>query len=269
MLPEVDADTPSALPATTHPSPPLVTEPKRVVTGKHPHANPASSDGVALLKGVGSPSPRVLAGLEDEPAWMEAKGTLDFFRNTFKAGKLSDVIEHWYELERLLGFQGTVSISVFLQTIFIAHDIQTPKGFPIKQRPLVVKVFYRNAHNYDKDYGLEVHTLGRQITTWWTEICPPDGEPKVRFGGPTGISTFVVLLCWWCSQLRNKPNRERDSCLSVLGDVDRVFLEAIDSIKNSSVSVASTSQSQATPSRSRKRVNPDDASGSQKRRRHQ
>lgn len=55
----------------------------------------------------------LLAGVRDEPGWMQKKGTLNYFRNTFKLGNLADVIRHWYELERLLGFQKVVSIPVF------------------------------------------------------------------------------------------------------------------------------------------------------------
>ena len=51
-----------------------------------------------------------LAGITDEPTWMKKKHTLDFFRGTFKFGCLTNVIEHWYELEKLLGFQDTVRI---------------------------------------------------------------------------------------------------------------------------------------------------------------
>ena len=265
-LPDIDANTPSVLPATTDSSPPTVPKPEKVVTGRpHTRAGLPDSSPSNGSKGVDPLSPPVLAGAKDLPEWMEKKGTLDYFRNTFKLGKLSDVIEHWFELERLLGFRKSVGISPLLRAIFIANDIQTPAGFPIKQRPPVVTRFYKDAHNYSKDYGLEVHTLGRQITTWWSEICPPDEEPKVHFGGPTGISTFVVLLSWWCSQLRGKPNREQASCLSILEDLDRVLLDAINNIKNPSVSVVSTQQSQATPSRSRKRANTGNASRSQKR----
>lgn len=129
----------------------------------------------------------------------------------------------------------------------------------------MVKQFYKDAHNYRKDYGLEVHTLGRQITTWWSDICPPNEEPRVRFGGLTGISTFVVLLSWWCSQLRNKPKREQADCLSILEDVDRVFLETINDIKNPSAVLAPAPRPRPTPTQSRKRGNTDSVSGSKKR----
>ena len=65
-------------------------------------------------KRVNASSPPVLAAVKDEPEWMETKKTLKYFRYAFKLGKLSDVIEHWYELERLLGFQKSVSTSLFL-----------------------------------------------------------------------------------------------------------------------------------------------------------
>ena len=42
---------------------------------------------------------------------MKNKRTLDYFRNTSKLGSLPNIIEHWYELEQLLGFKETVSVS--------------------------------------------------------------------------------------------------------------------------------------------------------------
>lgn len=51
-----------------------------------------------------------LVNVTNEPAWMKKKQTLNYFRGAFKLGDLSGVIRHWYELERLLGFQGVVSI---------------------------------------------------------------------------------------------------------------------------------------------------------------
>jgi len=57
-----------------------------------------------------SPLPNLLAGIKNEPVWMKKRKTLDYFRGTFKLGVLSDVIEHWYELEALLGFQNVVSV---------------------------------------------------------------------------------------------------------------------------------------------------------------
>lgn len=51
-----------------------------------------------------------LAGITDEPNWMLKRRTLSYFRGTFKFGYLQNVIEHWYKLEGLLGFQDAVSI---------------------------------------------------------------------------------------------------------------------------------------------------------------
>ena len=117
VVPEVSVSTPSALPTTTRPSPRLVT--KVVANAQHSHAKPgllnsAPSSGVIPSKSVDASSPPVLVGVKDEPEWMETKGTLKYFRNAFKLGKLSDVIEHWYELEKLLGFQKSVRTSLFL-----------------------------------------------------------------------------------------------------------------------------------------------------------
>ena len=57
-----------------------------------------------------NPPPKPLASITDEPVWMKKRDTLNYFRNTAKLGSLSDVIEHWYELEILLGFQDPVSV---------------------------------------------------------------------------------------------------------------------------------------------------------------
>ena len=98
-------------------------------------------------------------------------------------------------------------------------------------RPAVVRLFYKNGHNYRKDYGVEVHTLGRQIKEWWAEIYPPNGSPSIQFGGPTGIYSLVVLVLWWCRLLGAKPDEERVDCLRALEDIDRAFVAAIEDIE--------------------------------------
>ena len=55
------------------------------------------------------PPPNLLANITNEPVWMKRRRTLHYFRDVTKLGCLSNVIQHWYELERLLGFPGTVS----------------------------------------------------------------------------------------------------------------------------------------------------------------
>lgn len=74
---------------------------------------------------------------------------------------------------------------------------------------------------------------------WWSEICPPGRKPSVQFGGPTGISTLVVLVSWWCTALRLEPNNAQTDCLRTLKEIDRVFLEAINGIRNHPVAPAS------------------------------
>ena len=66
----------------------------------------------AATQSNGSPPSKLLAGVTDRPMWMKKKKILDYFCSTFKLGNLSDIIEHWYELEGLLGFPETVSVSV-------------------------------------------------------------------------------------------------------------------------------------------------------------
>ena len=65
----------------------------------------------AALPTINIPPPEPLAGVTAAPAWMKKKRTLDYFRGTFKLGCLSDIIQHWYELEGLLGFPETVSLT--------------------------------------------------------------------------------------------------------------------------------------------------------------
>ena len=94
---------------------------------QRPHANAAPNDGVPLSKDVGAPPP-LPATMKDAPEWMENKGTLRYLHNTFKLGKLSEVIAHWYELERLLGFRKAVSTLYFsevysLLTIFRPRQV--------------------------------------------------------------------------------------------------------------------------------------------------
>ena len=73
--------------------------------------DPLLGSEIASQTSVG-PLPGLLTGITNEPTWMKKKQTLDYFRSTFKLRQLSDVIQHWYELERLLGFQEAVSITM-------------------------------------------------------------------------------------------------------------------------------------------------------------
>ena len=79
----------------------------------HPQQNVGPSDsplehGTTQNVGYILP-PNPLANITNEPVWMKKKQTLDFFRQTPKLGCLSNVIQHWYELEKSLGFQDVVS----------------------------------------------------------------------------------------------------------------------------------------------------------------
>lgn len=105
----------------------------------------------------------------------------------------------------------------------IFNTQQTPKGFPAQKRPKVISVFFRNAHKYERDYGLQAKSLGVAIMGWWEEIK----STGVRFGGPTGIYTFIVLMSWWCSLLEGRPNGELVDCLSILNDTDQTIISAI------------------------------------------
>ena len=95
----------------------------------------------------------------------------------------------------------------------------------------MVRDLYKNAHNYWKNYGVEVHALGRQIMGWWAEICPPGGVQNVHFGGSTGVSTVIVLMSWWCLLLKDKPSGEHTDCLRMLEDINQVLLVVIKDLK--------------------------------------
>ena len=99
------------------PSPPSVTK-SQSVTSHQPRpqagtksANPPSSNGAATRPNVNA-ARKLLAGAIDEPEWMKKKKTLNYFRGVINFGDLHNVIEHWYELEGLLGFPETVSVSI-------------------------------------------------------------------------------------------------------------------------------------------------------------
>ena len=59
---------------------------------------------------------------------------------------------------------------------------------------------------------------------WWEEVKSAGAVP---FCGPTGIYTIVVLMSWWCSLLKGRPNGELSDCLHTLDDIDSSILSAI------------------------------------------
>jgi hypothetical protein len=104
---------------------------------------------------------------------------------------------------------------------------------------------------------------------WWAEISPHGGTASIRFGGPTGIYTLVVLLSWWCTQLKAKPNREHADCLRTLQDVDRVLLATVNDMRTNPAARASTLLSPTTPpppSQPRKRPNAEELSSRKRKR---
>jgi hypothetical protein len=90
-------------------------------------------------------------------------------------------------------------------------------------RPNVLAIFYKYAHDYERDYSLEANTLGGEIMGWWEDVK----STNVRVGGPTGMYNFVVLMSWWCSLLKGRPSGELSDCLHTLEDIDRTILSAL------------------------------------------
>ena len=97
----------------------------------------------------------------------------------------------------------------------------------MKSRPQVLPVFFKNGHNYTKGYGLEAKSLGADIMRWWEEITTTDGATNICFGGPTGIYNFVVLMSWWSSLLKGRPDDELVDFLRTLEDIDRAISSAV------------------------------------------
>lgn len=124
---EEDFDIPTPALGIVHPSPLPIAESQQATSRQPPPQADTTSfspplNGVAAAQTRIENPPKLLAGVTDEPTWMKKKRTLDYFRSTVKFGCLSDVIEHWYELEGLLGFLPVVSI--YAQCIGkCAHDI--------------------------------------------------------------------------------------------------------------------------------------------------
>lgn len=61
---------------------------------------------------------------------------------------------------------------------------------------------------------------------WWEEIKTTGGG-NVRFGGPTGMYNLIILMCWWCQLLKDRPDDELTDCLRTLEDIDRVILSVV------------------------------------------
>lgn len=144
----------------------------------------------------------LFAGINDLPTsvteagWMKSKNTLACFHKVKEMGRLSALILHWYQLEEVVGFQEVVCS-------FLAHLVrksadpdQTPKGFPTRNHPAVLSAFFKNSHNYKKNYKLEVETLDAEVMLWWEEIKVPNMVANVHFGGPTRIYNIIILVSW-------------------------------------------------------------------------
>ena len=159
------------------------------------------------------------------PVWMQTKKTLKYLHEAYKTRELSNLILHWYRLEESLGFPESVGAPTIRAARKPPNISQTPKGFPLKKRPNVITAFFKNGHNYRKDYALEARTLGAGTIAWWGEIK----ASNLYFGGPSGMYALIVLMVWWCSLLKNRPSDEAADHIRTLGDIDRTILSVINS----------------------------------------
>ena len=94
----------------------------------------------------------------------------------------------------------------------------------------VIGLFFKNHHNYMKNYELEAKSLSAGIMSWWEELKTTKGGMSTNFGRPTGIYTLIVLMSWWCSLLKGRPDNELVNCLRTIEDVDRAILSAVCSL---------------------------------------
>lgn len=139
VLPEANTGHSTPIPDSAHPSSypgdePQKTTPDRIRSRPDARPLPLGRKGTSNANSISpsntnivspsnaNPASNTLAGVTDEPMWMKKKHTLNYFRGTTKLGDLPSVIEHWYELERLLGFPGNVSVLEPL-IVHTAHDI--------------------------------------------------------------------------------------------------------------------------------------------------
>jgi hypothetical protein len=86
-------------------------------TSAHPHPQGNAAPLNADHRPLSNPNP--LADITDEPAWMKKKRTLNYLRETVKLGFLPDIIRHWYEIERLLGFQEVVGFCKYFASCIV------------------------------------------------------------------------------------------------------------------------------------------------------
>ena len=110
-----------------------------------------------------------------------------------------------------------------------------------------MRAFFKNGHNYKKDYGIKATALGSEITQWWEEISSTGTKRDICFGGPTGIYTIVVLMSWWCTLLKNRPDTELTDCLRVLEEVDRTILATVRDVANRPTASSPDGSSTGTP----------------------
>lgn len=108
-----------------------------------------------------------------------------------------------------------------------ASQTSRADSLPSGKRPKVVNCFIKYGHKYKRNYELEATTFGTNVTQWWDEIKSTGSAMNLRVGGPTGIHIIVVLMCWWCTLLRDRPETELTDFILVLEDIDRAILAAI------------------------------------------
>ena len=118
--------------------------------------------------------------------------------------------------------------------------LQTLKSFPTGKRPKVLRLFFKNAHKYTKNYELDAESLGTDTMSWWEEI---KAKGSVRFGGPTGMYSLVVLMTWWCSLLEGRPDNELIDCLRTIEEIDNAILSVVRNTNSPSPTLPSPSQS--------------------------
>jgi len=110
-----------------------------------------------------------------------------------------------------------------------------------------MRAFFKNGHNYKKDYALKATTLGADIAQWWGEINSTGNTTDVCFGGPTGIYTIIVLMCWWSILLKGQPDAGQTDYLRTLEEIDCAVFAVVRDARNQSTTSLPDRSSSGTP----------------------
>jgi hypothetical protein len=225
---------------------------------------------------------------DDLPAWMITKGRWGYLTSTAGGTAWENLLKVYISQERRLEFTDRVSD---LPASSLPRVLNHFKGAALaigEKRPLIVKVYFRYAHDPARGDTLTLPDFGTEVAGWWEELQPewrsskqdlpqnPNEWSYILSGGSKGAFLVIMCLAWWDRAYERRMAKQKRArrakaeaagvtasfddlpdhdaeWLSIVNDVAFVMQKARDSAIPTRAMPSPAPPTRATPDSSRKR----------------